>query len=166
MRSLLSRLFVVSEHKPVRVLLRASPRALLTRTLKPPKGFGADLPRGPPCKPIEGRWCPDPHDTKGCSEAIEVELSQVRGHDEATAKLHAGRADGPQLRWKDAISAVSDERAKTTSVSRAWRRTASWLMDMRRSQKKSTGGRLNGSSGGTTIRFLTRRGFLKLSLKR
>ena len=41
---------IFNPHKPVRLLLRAKPRALLLRTLAPPLGFGAELPFGPPNK--------------------------------------------------------------------------------------------------------------------
>lgn len=144
-------------HKPVRLLLRANPRALLTRTLNPPKGFAAELPHGPPIKPVCGQWSCDPNDTEGCFKAIEEELSRVCWHDVATAEKHAGRAEGPKFQWKTAISPVSDERAKTTSASRAWRRRLTGSATSASQRRRRRDWQLSGSSSGTRTRGRTLR---------
>lgn len=49
---------------------------------------------------------------------------------------HGGRANGPAFQWKEATSTLKDERANATSTSRAWRRSAGWLHDIRKSRKE------------------------------
>ena len=46
-----------------------------------------------------------------------------------------GRANGPKYAWVDQLKCEAAGPARTTSVSRAWRRTAGWLADILRSKK-------------------------------
>lgn len=117
-------------HSPVRLLLRAKPRTLVLKSLAPPLRFGADVPYGPPNTAgdvIEQ----GSHDYGRCITLIERELSLFCGHDDTTAALHAGKAEGPWFRWKAAANAATAQRQRTTSVSRAWRRVATWLSEIR-----------------------------------
>ena len=129
---------VFKQHRPVRLLLRAKPRALLLRTLAAPLKSGPILPHGPPNKEEVELGDRSDTDLGGCMERIEHELSQISGHDVVAATLHAGRSEGPKFKWKQAVANKEMDRAKTTSVSRAWRNTAGWLADARKSASETT----------------------------
>ena len=62
---------------------------------------------------------------------MEQELVDVYGFDPPKAKTYLGRSSGPVFVWRSALSDEIGTR-KTTSVSRAWRRTSNWLGDLGR----------------------------------
>ena len=45
-----------SPHRPVRLYIRANPRAMMVRTLKAATTIGATLPHGPMTKPVDTGW--------------------------------------------------------------------------------------------------------------
>ena len=69
-------------------------------------------------------------DYNGLMEAIETELCAVEGLDGLQAQARTGRSTGARFCWTPAIGDDTAGAAKTTSVSRAWRRTAKWLGDV------------------------------------
>ena len=66
-------------------------------------------------------------DYNGLMVAIESELCAVEGLDGLQSQARKGRATGAHFCWTTAMGDDTAGAAKTTSVSRAWRRTAKWL---------------------------------------
>jgi hypothetical protein len=66
-------------------------------------------------------------DYNGLVESIEKELCAVEGLEGLQAQARKGRTTGARFCWKPAMGDDTAGAAKTTSVSRAWRRTAKWL---------------------------------------
>ena len=122
----------INPHSPVRLIFGAKPRQDSVRVLKVPKSHPPVLPHGPEreCKDdpgIEARSDSDlGNDYAGCVAAIEKQLSEVAGLDETEAKHFGGRADGPEFVMQQAGGGRA-AMARTTSISRAWRRSADWL---------------------------------------
>ena len=58
--------------------------------------------------------------------AIEKQLNAIAGLDEDEAVHFSGRSDGPDFVWQQVGGATASS-ARTTSASRAWRRSAAWL---------------------------------------
>ena len=69
-------------------------------------------------------------DYNGLVDAIEEELCAVEGLEGIQAQARKGRSTGTHFCWKPAMGDDTVGAAKTTSVSRAWRRTAKWLGDV------------------------------------
>ena len=123
----------------------------MTRTLQAPKVRGAWLPYGPAVKPPaaplalqvgESKDGDDARtnqelaqDFKGFLELLEKELVLIAGLEGVDAEKHQGRAAGPQYAWVDQSKCETAGPSRTTSVSRAWRRTAGWLADISRTTK-------------------------------
>ena len=74
-------------------------------------------------------------DYAGCLQLMEQELVQVAGLSLEEAEKRRGRAEGPKYKWEDQANSNAAGPSKTTSVSRAWRRTASWLADILRTER-------------------------------
>ena len=126
----------------------------MTRILKGPKVFGAFLPFGPTEKPPPAPRClqDSEHkegsdgreqgelavDYKGFLDLMERELVQIAGLEGKEAEKYMGRAAGPKYAWVDQSQCEVAGPARTTSVSRAWRRTAGWLADIHRAKKAAT----------------------------
>ena len=66
----------------------------------------------------------------GLVRTIEDVLCSVAGLEGLEAEARKGRAEGAKFCWKPAIGDDAAGPAKTTSTSRAWRRTAKWLADV------------------------------------
>ena len=124
-------------HKPARLYLNAAPRQLLVRQLKNVGKFEAKMPFGPePCRvyPEIEAMLEDPCTTNDdlCTlftDRMERELIDIYGLDPSLAKVFLGRSSGPSFVWRSALDDEIGVR-KSTSVSRAWRRTANWLGDL------------------------------------
>ena len=69
-------------------------------------------------------------DYNGLINAIEEELCAVEGVEGMQSQARKGRSNGARFCWKPAMGDDTAGAAKTTSVSRAWRRTAKWLGDI------------------------------------
>ena len=129
-----------SPHSPVRLFLRASPRSLLCRRLKAPRGFGAHLPYGPHTEDFASRCA-----SAGCiasatsTAAVDLQsdfeslvnlvedlLCEVSGLDADEAAKHKGRAVGPTAAWVSQLP-PSQERSRVSSATRAWGLTLKWL---------------------------------------
>ena len=61
---------------------------------------------------------------------MEREVVSLLALDEKAANKFTGRADGPKFAQKNALENDQGGTRRTTSVSRAWRRTAGWLDDL------------------------------------
>ena len=131
-------------HSPARLLLRGSPRCVMVRGLKRPRGFGAVLPHGPPVAPSaicadEGTAIDVPDvdvdiDAEYCQfiSCVETALSAIAGHDIKETAAHAGRAHGLSFGWRNACGFLATQPSRSTPAARAWRRVANWLNDIRR----------------------------------
>ena len=103
-----------SPHAPVRLLLRAAPRASRIRVLKAPRRFPAVLPHGPNTigdirESNNAKLIAAADTTVGINidsefakliRSVETQLSSVAGHDQYEAAKHAGRVDGPTFKWR------------------------------------------------------------------
>ncbi len=140
-------------HSPVRLLLRGSPRCIMVRGLRRPRGFQAVLPHGPPEEPPLAS--DTPHVTPEAPEAppddvdvdaeyaelisrVESELSKISGHDSHEASAHAGRAKGLSFTWRNACGRVATAPPRATLVSLAWRRVSKWFTDLLRADARSS----------------------------
>ena len=74
-------------------------------------------------------------DYKGFLDLMEEELAQVAGLEGKEAEKHKGRSEGPKYAWVDQSQCEIAGPSRTTSVSRAWRRTAGWLSDILKAKK-------------------------------
>ena len=63
---------------------------------------------------------------------------QIAGLEGVAADSHVGRSSGPKYVWVDQSECEVAGPARTTSVSRAWRRSAGWLADILRAKKAAT----------------------------
>jgi hypothetical protein len=120
-------------HKPVRLYLKAGARTMMVRSLKNIGKIGAVLPHGPPLKhPMALQEVQEMDNHQKYSlfvNRMESEVSSLMALDEKAAKRFTGRADGPKYVQRNALEYEQGGARKTTSVSRAWRRTAGWLDD-------------------------------------
>ena len=69
-------------------------------------------------------------DYNGLIDTIEDELCAIEGLEGRQAEAKKGRATGARFCWKPALGDDTAGAAKTTSASRAWRKTAKWLGDV------------------------------------
>ena len=127
-------------HVPVRLLLRASPRADRIRVLKAPRGFAAVLPYGPmTLQATQAAMSLAPvAAAKSTTEldvdqeyakviiSLEQQLSMMAGHSEDDSRKHSGRIEGPKFTWR-CPPKEHPQLHEATPASRAWTRTASWL---------------------------------------
>ena len=120
-------------HSPVRLVINAKPNSVMMKTLKPPLAMGADLPFGPT------PYCPEQEsmvasDFVGSVAKVEEQLTHLLGLTPEEAAKTQARAEGAKFAWRPALGRCDTSRARTTSVSRAWRKTAAWLADARRTK--------------------------------
>ena len=101
-------------HVPVRLLLRASPRAERIRVLKAPRGFPAILPHGPMtlhsakaavslAQVAVAKSTTDLDINQEYAKVIanlEHQLPLMAGHTDDEVKKHSGRVDGPKFAWR------------------------------------------------------------------
>ena len=128
-----------SPHCPVRMLIRATPRAMLVRHLKAPRGFSARLPFGPPTldhvkeaatanalfkSEVVEQSIARVHFPEFL-DLIDSQLTRVAGLDEAQAVKHKGRTRGPSLVWRCAIDSAGIHRR--CAAFRAWSASQKWL---------------------------------------
>ena len=133
--------FGMKPHCPVRLYLRAAPRAIQVRCLKAPAKIAAILPSGCAGPPVDysavvdvglrntevatsevlnqscGRWL----------TLIEEELTGVMGLDDYLKRRAMGRAEGPRFVLKPALGLPGSPLAKTSPATEAWRMSAAWL---------------------------------------
>ena len=131
-------------HSPARLLLRGSPRCVMVRSLRRPRGFPAMLPYGPDREPAEPLLGGDiaaagldsaenlDQEYVKLMTCIEAGLSAVSGHDSHEAAARAGRGHGLSYSWHNVCDKLATAPSRTTLVSRAWHRVAKWLNDIRR----------------------------------
>ena len=62
--------------------------------------------------------------------AIEGKLCAIEGLDSKEAAARSGRREGVRYCWKNALGDVTAEVGKTTYISTAWSRSATWLKDI------------------------------------
>lgn len=145
-------------HSPTRILISVDARVMMVRQLKVPMGFGARLPHGPvadvPCFPTalvdatsdEAKVDDSDHrslsvlgtDHAGMIARMEDELTSIEGISGKDAEKRKGRAGGPKYVWKHVAGEAGDSSQNTTSVSRAWRRTATWLTTIMNTKSEPT----------------------------
>ena len=127
-------------HTPVRLLLRAAPRAARIRVLTAPRGFRAALPYGPATLETitEAEAASEVAVATSTNEldidqefvkivvSVERQLSLISGHTKGDEQLHAGRAHGPGFKWRCPMKDNPQLQA-ASPLSRAWTRVASWL---------------------------------------
>ena len=73
-------------------------------------------------------------DFVGIVAKVEEQLTHLLGMTPEDAAKTQGRAEGARFVWRPALGKCDTSRARTTSISRAWRRTATWLSDARRTK--------------------------------
>ena len=131
-------------HNPVRLYIESNARHAMVRNLKVPGGFNAELPVGPPNKSERAVVDSDVHrgssngsNYVGLLRQVEKELCEVEGLTGSEAAKKCGREIGAKYCWQNAMGDNLADSAKTTSVSRAWRRSAKWLRDISKTKLKN-----------------------------
>ena len=123
-------------HNPVRMYLRAAPRAMMVRTLVSPGSFQATLPFGPAtlqqhdglssAKDIgrngENGQCEIQTEAIKLVELMEDQLIGIAGLDGKEADNHRGRVQGPKVVMKCPMQ-IANGTQKTTPALRAWKVT-------------------------------------------
>ena len=61
----------------------------------------------------------------------------MEGLEGQQAQARKGRSQGAKFRWKPAMGDDTAGAAKSTSISRAWRRTANWLGDIMHTKREA-----------------------------
>ena len=127
-------------HTPVRLLLRAAPRAAKIRVLTAPRGFRATLPYGPETLETikEAQSASEVAVAASTNQldvdqefvkivvSVERQLSLISGHTKHDEKLHAGRALGPSFKWRCPLK-DNPQLQSMSPLARAWTKVASWL---------------------------------------
>ena len=123
-------------HHPVRCLLRAKPRHALHRTLATPVPIPAILPHGPaPAAAAPARG--DGNDLHGCLDLIESELAALAGRTAPEPDCKHARSKGPRYVWRNPLTSAPPDKGASTSITRAWRRSAGWLADLRKARAEA-----------------------------
>ena len=125
-------------HYPVRLYIEADARHAMARQLKAPDGFAAVLSQGPANQIAAGGTPPLDEecgsDYVGFLRQVGKELCAVESlNTEEVAKM-SGREVGVKCCWKNIIGDERADSTRTTSVYRAWRRSAVWLGDIGRTK--------------------------------
>ena len=140
--------FGMQPHCPVRLFLKAGPRAINVRCLKAPAKIAAVLPSGCAGPPTDysavvrfgqGETATSELLNQSCEHwlgSIEQELTDVMGLDEHQKRRASGRAAGPRFIFKPALGPPGSSLAKVSPSTEAWRMAAAWL---RRIQQGYTG---------------------------
>ena len=123
-----------SPHSAVRLYIKAAPRQIMVRQLKSCATIGVDMPYGP------ARWrenyVPMAVDATvdqwydSFLNRVEAETVDLYPLPENQTKKFFGRTAGPTFVHRSALNDENAGSRKTSSVSRAWRRTAKWLNDI------------------------------------
>ena len=127
-------------HSPVRLYVRAAPRAMKVRTLVTPGSFQAAMPFGPvtsqqqeeaqKAKSIgrkkDGQMCDIQSEARELVDLMERQLIGVAGLGGQQAINHSGRSEGPKVMLKCPMQ-VAKGTKKTTPALRAWKATWKWL---------------------------------------
>lgn len=125
-------------HYQVRLYIEAGARHGMVRQLKVPDGFAAVLPQGPANQIVAGGTAPLGEecgsDYVGFLRQIVKELCAVESLNPEEAAKKSGREVGVKYCWKNVIVDERADSTRTTSVSRAWRRSAVWLGDIGRTK--------------------------------
>ena len=77
-------------------------------------------------------------DHAGMIARMEDELVSIEGLVGKEAEKRKGRAEGPKYVWRHVAGEAGDSSQNTTSVSRAWRRTATWMTTIMKTKNEST----------------------------
>ena len=123
-------------HHPVRCLLRAKPRRTLHRTIATPVPIPAILLHGPapaPAAPARD----DGNDLHGCLDLTESELAALAGRTAPVLDCKHARSKGPRYVWRNPLTSTPPDKGASTSITRAWRRSAGWLADLRRARTEA-----------------------------
>ena len=133
-------------HAPVRLYLRAAPRAIMIKCLCKPTKFGAALPAG--CLPeppdysaiAPGQGSVPSLGSSGRFNAdfvawvrkVEDELADICGLEGKAREAATGRATGPRFAFKPALGQVGSRLPRVSAVTCAWRAVAAWLLQLLR----------------------------------
>ena len=124
-------------HRGVRLYIRARPRQMVARALKKMGALEAELPYGPAQKVDY-----DDSDLEAMSNddkyklfllRMEAEVGGLMGKEGKELEALMGRTEGPIFVQRCALGDEAGGARKTSSISRAWRRSARWLTDVLRS---------------------------------
>ena len=133
-------------HTPVRLYLRAAPRAIMTNCFCKPTKFGAVLPAGclpePPdyCAIAPGQGSVPRHgggerinaDYVAWMSKVEAELADLCGLESKAREAATGRATGPRFALKPALGQVGSHLPRVSAITCAWRAVAAWLLQLQR----------------------------------
>ena len=120
-------------HSPSRLVIRGTPRKVMVRMLRAPTPLHAVLPHGPMeeetaehdsvdqcCKPIDERYAE-------MASRTTARLGKLRGKVLGSVKGNNEWADGPKLVWRNVADPKATDEARSSPISRAWKRSLSWL---------------------------------------
>ena len=126
-------------HSPVRLYIRANPRAMVVRALKKMVTLEAKLPHGPAQKFVYGK-----EEIEGMKNderynlfisRMETEVASLMGKEGKELGALTGRTLGPAFVHRCALEEDIAGARRTSSVSRAWRRSVGWFSDLLRTAK-------------------------------
>ena len=152
-------------HSPVRLYIRAAPRAVMVRRVRAPRRFDAVLPAGcldreaadpfaghnvtcstqfaphllgPACAALDGGSPPslDVAFTNWITQA-EEHLCNICGYDGKERDKHCGRASGPRFVIEPALGKIASPHLYSSTSSRSWRAIARWANDLRRGMESA-----------------------------
>ena len=105
----------------------------MVRQLKTQASLPAVLPHGPlqkqdvPFDPLTELYRTADQNYSDVMERTLAILQGLTAEDAKGVSKGGVWADGPKFVWRDLSSPPANDRAKSNPVSRAWKRTASWL---------------------------------------
>jgi hypothetical protein len=138
-------------HSPVRLFLRAAPRAMKIRALISPGSFQAALPFGPATRQQQeeaqqakdiacrkdGQHCDIQSEAATLVDLMEKQLVCMSGFEGKQAVSHSGRTQGPQVKLRCPMQ-IANGTKKTTPAMRAWKATWKWLGNLLLQKTSST----------------------------
>ena len=132
----------LTPHSPVRLLFKGGKKKVMVRQLKAQASIPAVLPHGPlqeqttALDPLTELYKPtNQHYAELTKRTLQIlqGLSGDRGTDTNDDK-RGNWTDGPKFVWRNLAAPKASDETKSSPVSRAWKRTASWLRVLRDSR--------------------------------
>ena len=128
-------------HSPVRLCFKGVPRVAWVRQVEMPISIPAVLPYGPPNEQqhqLDQSQQQIIQHTGGVDQQFvdltrltEDHLFATMGVEQSSVDNSQRREHGIRFKWMNAASPAADQTARSTPVSRSWRRVVAWLREVK-----------------------------------
>ena len=122
-------------HSPVRMVIKGKPRKTMVRQLQAPTPVPAVLPHGPMAEPppqpdlVQAYFMTTAERYASLTDQTTDVLTSLAGTAQHASDAAPPRSwkNGPAFVWRNVANPPASDRPNSTPISRAWRRTTSWL---------------------------------------